>query len=146
MKPELREHALKLARIARDVNQPIKTRLAAAKEVNRLRALAAKSKAAPRTTTQEPVPVWWIASHTALLQSAAVREDQPTIAALVAEFVANGVPVPDYPGKPRPEPEVPEPAAAHMPVFNEAEMALRAKRIRPAGKSVMTWDEYQETF
>lgn len=148
MTSDERERALKLLAIARDPNAPIKSRKSAAAEVARIKAkLAAKPRTpAPPRTTQN-VPPWWIASHTVLLQSAGVREDQPTINALVAEFVERGLPVPDYPGKPRPEPK-PEPdkSAAPLPLIDERGAALNAIRVRPVGKRVMTWDEYQETF
>lgn len=141
-----RERALKLARIARDTTKPLRARQSAAAEVARIKAKLAVSKVSPRTSTQE-LPPWWIASHTVLLQSAGVREDQACIDALVAEFVANGVPVPDYPGKPRPEP-TPEPERPAAPLIdiNERQMALQAKRIRPVGKRVMNWEDYQDTF
>ena len=141
---ELKVSVTRLQQIARDTSRPLKVRTDAAHELTRLKKLAAKSRTpAPRT---QDVPPWWAQSHTVLLQSAGVREDQPTIDALVAEFVERGLPVPDYPGKPRdPVPEVERPAAP-LPLFDERGMALNAVRTKPRGKRVMTWEDYQDTF
>jgi hypothetical protein len=145
MTADERERALKLLAIARDTTKPLAARKSAANEVARIKAKLASK---PRTPApQQELPPWWIASHTVLLQGAAVREDQPRIDALVAEFVANGVPVPDYPGKPwDPAPEVPERPAAPLIDINERQMAIGARRTYPAGKSVVGWDQFRDQF
>lgn len=82
--------------------------------------------------------------HAVLLQSAGVREDRASIDALVAEFNAAGVPVPDYKGKPRSEPKpLPEREPVLFPMFDERGQALNAVRVRPVRSRATEWDQFR---
>lgn len=116
-------------------------------EIFRAQGLYAPETAAPvlskPAVPMSPPDPAWIGRRLLLLDCALLRGDVNTADELRAELDSHGI---DYAGKPKPEVPAPERAAAPLLHFDEAGMALQARRVKPAAGRVVDWEQYRDQF